>query len=319
MKKNEWNARFEENSPDGREVPVGKSFQWSGCTFHVPSVYICDEGLIIDFCIKSDREEYRAFLEKWRYLFDREKGGGKPTQRERQQFEYDNPLDRMFKTAAWVNGKILKYKGGYGMQWVPNDLIPIMRDEIDIKPFMEHYGLDPDQVWQFRRDRYYWDEEDAQELKSLELKLSQRPRMHPSTEFPTPKAGESVTIVNPLNGAEHVLTVTDIRQEKIQRFQHEDLLFPENCTVMSYTLEPELPKDVFFVTDTAESDQPKRIGNRNTHGGAISVIVSNREQSECRYTASSMHFEPVGEVTWQAQFRAKTVEDIKVNIIENPA
>lgn len=315
MKKIEWTARFEENSPDGREVSVGKSFQWSGCTFHVPAVYVCGEGLIIDFCIKADREEYRVFLEKWRHLFDREKGGGKPTQREWRQFEYDNPLDRMFETAVWVNGSSLKYKGGHGMQWVPDDLIPIMRDEIDIKPFMEHYGLDPNQVWQFRRDMYYWGEEGAPELETLEVKLSQRPRMHPSTEFPTPKAGESVTILNPLNGAEYVLTVTDVRQEKIRRFQHENLLFPECCTVMCYTLEPEPPKDAFFVADTAESDQPKQTGNGKNHGGAIGVIVSNREKPAERCAASSMHFEPVEDVIWQAQFRAKTVEDVKIILI----
>lgn len=315
MKIVEWNAKFERDSCDGREVTVGKCFQWGGCTFHVPSVYICDEGLIIDFCIKADREEYCTFLEKWRHLFDREKGGGKPTKREWRQFEYDNPLDRMFETAVWVNGRQLKYKGGYGMQWIPDDLIPIMRDEIDIKPFMEHYGLDPDQVWEFRRDSYYWDEEGSPELETLDLKLSQRPRVYPGTEFPTPKAGESVTIADPLNGAEHVLTVTEIRSEKIQRFRHENLLFPECCIVMCYTLEPELPKDVFFLEDTAESDQPKQMGNKPAHGSAIGIIVSNREKPEGRYTVSSMHFEPVEKVTWQAGFRYKTEADMTVILL----
>lgn len=315
MRKTEWNSKFESNSRDGREVSIGKKFYWNGCTFHVPAVYLCDEGLIVDLCIQADREQYRAFLDRWRELFEREKAKGKISPREYVRFESENPLDRMFETAVKVNGKTLRYKGGNGMQWIPNELLPIMRDEINIKPFMVHYGLSEDQVWQFRRDLFFWEDTGVPEMESLELTLSQRPKMYPSTEFPTPGAGEQISIVNPLNGTNHILTVTEIHPEQIKRFQQEDLLFPEHCLVMSYTLEPELPKDVFFLTDTEEPDQPKRIGSKSVIGAAIGVIVSNKEKPEGHYAASSLRFEPVENVIWQAQFRAKTVQDLNIPLI----
>lgn len=315
MKKTEWNCSFEPDSCNGREVPIGKEFQWNGCTFLVPAVYVCEEGLIVDFCIQTDREQYRVFLEKWRDLFEQEKSGGRIPAKEIARFEAENPLDRMFETSVRVNGKPLRYKGGNGMQWIPRDLIPIMCDEIDIKPFMVHYGLSEDQVWQFRRDLYFWDEEGVPEWKTLEVTLSQRPKMHPSTEFAMPEVGAYVSIRNPLDGGTHILTVTEVRQEQIRHFIQEDLLFPEHCQVMGYTLEPEIPKEVFFLADTAEPDQPKRVGSKSVIGAAIGVIVSNREKPEGRYASSSMHFEPVKDVIWQAQFRAKTVPDLTVTLI----
>lgn len=315
MKKTEWNCSFEPDSRNGREVAIGKCFLWNGCTVSIPAVYVCDEGLIIDFCIQTDREQYRAFLKKWRELFEREKSKGKISPREYTRFESENPLDRMLETAVKVNGKNLRYKGGSGMQWIPSDLLPIMRDDIDIKPFMVHYGLAEDQVWQFRRDLFFWKDSGIPELERLELTLSQRPKMYPSTEFPTPRAGERVSIVNPLDGTSHILTVTEVHPEKIEHFRQENLLFPEHCLVMEYNLEPELPKDVFFLIDTAESDQPKRIENKSVVGAAIGVIISNKKKPKEHYAASSMHFAPVDEVIWQAQFRAKTVEDISVSLI----
>lgn len=315
MRKTEWNSRFEPDSCDGREVVVGKSFPWNGCICHVPAVYLCDEGLIVDFCIQAEREKYRAFLAKWRDLFERERNGGKIPAKDIARFEAENPLDRMFETSVRVNGKPLRYKGGNGMQWIPKDLIPIMCDEIDIRPFMLHYGLAEDQVWQFRRDLYFWDAEGAPELKTLEVTLSQRPKMHPSTEFAMPKVGECISIQNPLDGGTHILMVTEVRQEQIRHFIQEDLLFPEHCHVIGYSLEPELPKEVFFLADTAEPDQPKRIGSKSVIGAAIGAIVSSHEKPEGRYAASSMHFEPVKDVIWQAQFRAKTVRDLTLTLI----
>lgn len=315
MKKDEWNARFEKDSRDGREVSIGKSFLWENAVCHVPAVYICDEGLILDLCMEYEREELRVYMDKYRDLFDREKNGGKISKEQLRRFQADDPIERYFQMAVRVNGRELRYKEGTGMRWVPKDLLPIFSDDVDIRAFMVHYALDPNKVWHFWRHMYYWDEGGVPELETLELELRPQPRTVCGTAFPMPKVGESAVIPNPLTGGEHILTVQDIRQETIRAFHHEDYVFPENCIVMSYTLEPDIPRNEFFLIDTAESDEPVRNGNGNSSGGAFGVIASDPSRPRCRCAVSSMHFAPVEDVNWMAEFRTKTAETVGIKLI----
>ena len=315
MHRPEWNAKFEKGGREGRKVPVGKSFSWGSCTVTVPAVYVCEEGLILDLCMEADREEFRRFLEKWRYLFDMEQNGGKIPAGELRRFEAENPLDQQFRTELSVGGKYLRYRSGTGMQWVPDDLIPIMRDSTDIQPFMRHYRLDPDRVWLFRRETFFWGEAGQQPLEDLQIKLSQQPRIFYGQAFPMPAVGETVAIQNPLTGREHILRVLDVSAEQIRHFRQEGVQFPEHCVVMQYSLLPELTKEEFFVSDTEESDPPRRAGGAGVSGGAIGVIARDREKPEGRYTVSSLHFVPVEKLVWQPGFREKTGEDIQVTLI----
>lgn len=315
MRKPEWNARFEENSRDGREVSIGKTFRWGEMDILVPAVYVCDEGLIVDLCIEVDRGIQRAFLEKWRPLFEREARGHMPTNDELCRFEWENPMDRLFGKEVTANGVKLRHLRGNGMQWIPEDLIPIMHDPIEIKPFMVHYGLSPERVWQFSRNLYLWEEAAPQELRSLQLHLSQTLRTCPGTVFPMPEVGGQVAIENPITGGSHILTVTDIQQESIRHGERENYRFPEKCTVMTYTLEPDLPRKDFFLRDTREDDRPIRTGRGSTIGAAVGVIVTNPALPKDRCAPSALHFEHVDTVIWQAAFRVKTLEDISVKLL----
>ena len=152
-------------------------------------------------------------------------------------------------------------------------------------------------------------------MEELELKLIQGARYFYSTVFDMPGVGERVTISNPLTGGEHVLTVVGIEQKTVRQVQAEGLTFPYQGTVMEYRLEPDIPRDQFFLTDLAESDEPIRTGKGSIRGGAVGLPVSNRNDPEKRRALSSLHFETVETITWQAEFRAKTVEDFSVKLI----
>ncbi len=307
-----WSVNFKKDGPPGRDVSVDKRFFWNGCSFWIPAVYICDEGIVLDICVEADREAVAVFLEKWRYLFEKERQGKAPNRREYQQFRQENPLDEDFWPALSWNGISLQYEGGSGSRWIPPELYPIFANDVDAPGFMEQYHLSPDRVWQFRRDRFCWAEADSRELQTLTLTLSQRPKTYYGLEFTPKETGEQIRIPNPLDGSECVLTVLGLNREKVPASHGEGLLFPEHCVSIWYSLEPELPREVFSLADVQDSDQPKRIGDSKIIGGAYGVIVRDQEHPEAHLDVSSVHFEPVESVTWQAQFRAKMVEDLTV-------
>ncbi len=54
----------------GLEIPVGQEFQYAGRTFLVPAVYSCAKGLVVDFCMWVDPEEYQRFIDFWNSQFE---------------------------------------------------------------------------------------------------------------------------------------------------------------------------------------------------------------------------------------------------------
>ena len=49
----------------GREVPVRKEFLWGRKKWVIPALYLCQEGLVIDFCMEAEPAELKTFIEKW--------------------------------------------------------------------------------------------------------------------------------------------------------------------------------------------------------------------------------------------------------------
>lgn len=305
--KNEWKIRFGAENLKGREVPLGRCFSWNSAQGSIPAAYISEKGILLDICMEYDRESYRAYLNRFRDLFDRE---GKINNQRMLRFQQEDPMDCYFRTELLINGNGLKHYEGHGMRWVPKALEPIISDEVDMQPVMERYGLAKDKVWQFRREAFQWESEADPLEGQWELLLRQWPQMHLAQTFELPQTGQQATVKNPLTGMEHRITVTDIQRKRIQKFRKEHFAFPENCLVMAYTLEPELPAKNFFLRDTAESDPPRETETDS----AVTCLTSDDSRPEGRYAVSSLHFDPVETVTWQAVFRAKTTEDIRITL-----
>lgn len=49
----------------GKELRTEKEFEWAGHEWRIPAVYSCGKGLVIDFCMRADRDALRAFMEEW--------------------------------------------------------------------------------------------------------------------------------------------------------------------------------------------------------------------------------------------------------------
>ena len=167
-------------------------------------------------------------------------------------------------------------------------------------------------------------------IKSLSLKLEQRPKSIFGERFNVTNVGQLIKFVHPVTNVEHTLSVTDYEQDTLS-FDHQfsdGYEHPTHLTKMAYTLEPELSNMQFSVSDTKQSDTPKKanVSAPNSDfasaiaiiGGAdgpTSVIVGvPRTEKKLHAACSALTFEPKKKVEWKMTFREKTVEDFEIQL-----
>lgn len=118
-----WQVFFEASfspKPDGRrpgrELPLNRTFLWDGASCHIPSVYLCEEGLVLDVLLQADTEAVKAWIERWGLTPETETGDLSPEQEMRIQNE--NPLHRDFSPAVCLNGQRFKFAEGCSFVWL---------------------------------------------------------------------------------------------------------------------------------------------------------------------------------------------------------
>jgi hypothetical protein len=143
--------------------------------------------------------------------------------------------------------------------------------------------------------------------------------------------GERIEFTHPTTDAKHTLIVQEYEQHKMSRehFDRQNQEFPTYCTVMSYTLSPDLPDGAFTVIDYVRSDQPRQkrtnpnepqafsgicVGIIGGTDGPTAIIFGGSEQSKLHVVCSALHFEPVDDVEWRMVFHEKSREDVTVDI-----
>ena len=68
----DWTVNFEggfwgDFGWGSQKVPVHQSFQYCDETCVVPYLYLCPEGVVIDYCVGIEPEMLDAFLKKWNF------------------------------------------------------------------------------------------------------------------------------------------------------------------------------------------------------------------------------------------------------------
>lgn len=308
--KNEWCVKFSRESKPGRELAIGKRFQWGGKLRYIPSVYICDEGLVLDICTEIERETVQRFLERWEPRI--EHGLSKQEQRQLRQ---EQPLTRDFNCHIFVNGEQIKNWHGSGYYWFPESLRPKTESFHDrTEGYLEHYGLDMEKVWSFQRTYYDWPD-GPQEVHSLNGLLYMDHQDFVGEPFSMPAVGGKADILNPQTGATYTLTVREIQRESItipERFAEYEM--PSEATVMVYTLEPDLPHELFQLMDAQEADQARKKDGSTYNAGSVGMMLRLPKDGS-HAAVSSMRFTAPETVQWEPVFRAKTVEDIAVELL----
>ncbi len=277
-----------ERGKGGREIRINKQFTWGDEVWHVPAVYVCSKGLVVDFCIEANKEIH-------------------------------------FTPAAAIDGETLSWKQGYGQRWTASVLCgEDCECDLEAKWVLNHYCLDLTKNWIIRRVTFLWDGRRTVGPESLKLKLERDPEKIPGIQFETPGTGEIVKFMHPITGDEHVLTVCEYETQEIDsvRFHDENIEFPTHLAAMVYTLNPDIPGSRFMLQDCDSGDRPceKNAEARMSSMmffGCNAVARTKKDGDEKLHSAcSSLHFEPVQEpVQWQTYFYEKMVDDIEVELI----
>ncbi|MBQ9767411.1 MAG: hypothetical protein IJW37_04875 [Lachnospiraceae bacterium] len=312
----------------GTEVLVGKEFIWNGAVWHIPAVYVCGKGLVVDSCVEVEPEKISAFFEKWVSSDGREV---RLSEEDRERMMRENPLSIDVWIKAEMNGKEQRNRHGSGMCFVPEAcFMEGMENSPEAEAVVEHYGLDKEKGWIFQRMSFPWVTKTKPTLRKLALELEQPPVAVPVLRFATPEVGESVSFVHPVTGDTHTLTVQSYERQELEkdRFPMEDYEFPSHYARMTYTLSPDLSDKDFSVRDVCRNDEPRRKPTKDGFGAASIGIIGGADGPTAVFFAASgaeikthaacsaLHFEPAEAVEWQAVVRVKRCEDVKVELYE---
>ena len=330
----EWIVTFDggfwrnEGNP-GNEIRVEKRFSWGEEKWYIPAVYLCDEGIVVDYCKEADCAAIKAFIEKWDLLNEHKNQYSKE---QREQIVQEQPLNANVRVSVNINSQLLREKNGYGLSWVPSALLPSADRDDDVTKLMDHYELDTDIGWSINRCCIPWGDEKPTDIHSMELCFEPRETKISGLRFVAEHEGDSFKFVHPLTGTQHVLSVQEIESKELSQthFPDDTMEYPRFFKAMTYTVEPDIDRNHMAVLDCAdgESARPKKsmsrekgsvtassIGIIGGASGPTAVIMGNAVPRTVHAACSAVRFEPVDSVEWRIVFREKLKEDIQVKLI----
>ncbi len=314
----------------GKEIVIGKEFTWADHEWHIPAVYFCSKGLVVDFCMKIEPEKIQAFMDKWDLNIENE-AYKEFSKEEEMQLELENPLSFHFSPQIILNGKVLRTTHGSGRSF--NPCLPEgYQNETEAELFADHYGMDKSYGWMFWRSHFPWDTKRKPEIKTLEIRMEQQKTPIPGIHFAADKPGDTIVFSHPVTGAEYTLTVQEYEKQEMDmdRIFQSDWVYPTHYHQMTYTVEPEMEKGMMTIQDCTDGDRPvmkkqepdsfrpvatASIGIIGGADGPTSVFIAGRSAARINSVCSSLHFEPVEQVEWRMVFHEKQYEDETFRLI----
>lgn len=311
------------------KVAVNRRFEWAGNTWYIPAVYVCEQGIVIDYCVETEPEKIKAFVDRYAALEER---ADELSHEDYEQAMQDNPMNIKFGTEVMVNDEeLLRSMQGCGISWLPETCNPVGQENVpEALELVEFYKLDKNKGWTIRRHSHKWTAVKMPVLNRLEIKLSKPKIEIEGIRFKTPLPGESIKFTHPITGAEHVLNVVNVEhQESTFDFGQEGYEFPKHSTCMMYTLAPDIDNADFRICDTKKSESPylKVTKSKSEHGAASIGIIGGADgptaiimqpvnkDTKLHMACSAVTFEPADEVEWRVVFRHAACEDIVVELI----
>lgn len=331
----EWKVYFEGGSSPrrgrpGQEVPIHQTFTWEGRVWHIPAVYLCGQGLVMDLCMEVDPGQLRTFLDKWA---PRLQEGRTLTPEEEELLEAENPQTFEYTPKLTVNGKELHREHGRGFGWVPvscrenYELGMPARQDWGAIWHMEHYGLDPERGWWFTRECFPWGARRKPTLRTLTLHMTQNPQPVPGPRFTVRGAGDEVPFTHPATGAAHTLRVLEYEEQEISGAHLPDgWEHPTHCTVITYEVEPDIPESELMVRDCGQGDSSRikspdssspeacAIGIIGGVDGPTAILLASPRGSQPRSAVSALRFAPPEEIQWRMVFYRRMAEDLNVDL-----
>lgn len=314
----------------GEAISVEKTFFWGDEKWYIPAIYLCNNGLVIDFFKEVAPAQLSAFMDKWDL---RNEAHNQYTQEQQEQIQQENPLDISFRGHVTLNGQKLQSDHGWSISWLPPAYLPDnTRQTPEAALALAHYGLNTNQAWAIHRKSYRWGNQVFTDIPSLSVRMERTAERIAGMVFKTPSSGESLSLRHPLTGEIYTLTVHDVQQQTLpaQAFPDPDTEYPSHFLMLQYSLDPDLSVRDFIIQDCFQGDTPrkKRSDHSDAHthlseastgiiGGADgpTAITFGSVGTKYHTACSSGRFSPAEAVNWRCLFRHKPVKDITVSLI----
>ena len=281
----------------GKELVLNRKLTTGNRTWHVPSVYLCDGGIVVDAYLAVSPEKLTDYRSKWA-----NRSNETLSLADKLQRQLDDPMSAAVSGILSVNDKLLRCKRSFTATWDP------MGDNTaKERSILNHYGLDYDQGYLFRRYCFVRKGKHPQ-IRSMQLTLEAIPVMVPEESFTVTKDGEQFTFRHPSTGLQHRFTAVAISQEAL----NPNFLTNHPCfySRLTYALEPSISPENFTVVDCDPGDQWE-----GYQDDPAALIYANRKPDRGRYALSSVHYEPKDPIRWRMLIRRKLHPDIQMNLL----
>jgi len=299
------------------ELALEKSFDWVGRHWLVPAAYVCGKGLAIDFCMRAEADELRAFMQKWKLSPENDDCAAFSPE-DQLLLDAENPLALSFTPTLTVNGKTLHVS-----ERASASFHPCFPDrETPLAPLMRRYHLSDAFGWVVTCAWFPWNGRRPADVHSIELSLRRTPAPLPGPRFTVRAPGDAFRFTHPYTGTEHTLTALSLEAQTLPETAF-GRGFPTHFTLLRFALDPE-PAEPVLISDTRERDRPVRpeavegassaraVGVIGGADGPTALFVSGGAHTAC----SALRFSPdTRDIEWRATFEASPRDDFSLSLL----
>lgn len=286
-----------EKANAGQELRLNRSVFWADEQWMIPSVYLCDNGIVVDSYLEVSGEMMVKFQEKWSH-----REGTQMSIEEQMRRKLDDPLGIEVRGSLTVNGKPAPVRKVMELRWDPT-----AENDWHARRTLEHYGLDRNKAYLIRREHFLRRGKNPP-IREMELTLQAAPVSVPGQRFIAPRAGESMTFSHPTTGQLHTLKVIAQTREALDP----NFLSNHPCcyTRLSFSLEPQLEAELFSIVDCDPGDPFE-----SSPEAPMSALLGGKIPAAGHYALSSMRYTPADSITWRMVFRQKLRSDVTVRLL----
>ena len=299
-----WEVGFEtafaghcEPGHAGQELALRRSFRWNGERWTVPAVYLCENGIVIDYYLEVPGAAMEKFMNQWGSRI------GQPMSIEDElRCKLENPLAVENQESLTVNSYPTPIKSGFTLTWNPKT-----DNGWNARRVLDHYGLDREKGYLLRR-ACFLRKSNLPPVRDMSLALVAEPVSIPGQRFIAPRPGESMTFEHPVTGYTHRLTVTAQNRESLNPNFLSD--HPSCYTRMAFSLDPPLNKEQFSVVDCDPGDAYP--------GGPDSraeISLQGKIPAVGHFAVSSLRYTPAEQIQWRMEFRQKLRQDVTIPLL----
>ena len=300
-----------------KELALEKSFDWVSRHWLVPAAYVCGKGLAIDFCMRAEADELRAFMQKWKLSPENDDCAAFSPE-DQLLLDAENPLALSFTPTLTVNGKTLHVS-----ERASASFHPCFPDrETPLVPLMRRYHLSDAFGWVVTCAWFPWNGRRPAAIRSIELSLRRTPAPLPGPRFTVRAPGDAFRFTHPYTGTEHTLTALSLEAQTLPEPAF-GRGFPTRFTLLRFALDPE-PAEPVLISDTRESDRPVRpeavegpssaraVGVIGGADGPTALFISGGAHT----AGSALRFSPdTRDIEWRATFEASPRDDFSLSLL----